>query len=55
MNIAVTSHYLVEAQWAVFDPMTRLMTLEAAVRSWHLPHLAGASYFHVTRQIINTL
>jgi hypothetical protein len=47
------NYYLVQTQRTVFDPVTRLMTLEAAVRSWDLSHLASASYFHVTRQTIN--
>jgi hypothetical protein len=44
--------YLVQTQRAVFNPVARLMTLEATVGSWDLSHLTGASYFHVTRQII---
>jgi hypothetical protein len=40
--------YLIQTQRAVFDPVTRLMTLEATVCSWDFSHLTSTPYFHVT-------
>jgi len=46
--------YLIQTQRAVFDPVTRLMTLEATVCSWDFSHLTSTPYFHVTWQMTET-
>ena len=43
--------YLIQTQRTVFDPVTRLMTLEATVCSWDFSHLTSTPYFHVTWQM----